>query len=69
MSDKPCAGQWTNIPKGDCGGWSNAARPDGCDDWKLEEDWILVTAFWQDIEHYWRDVAFWRDEITNWVTA
>jgi hypothetical protein len=69
MSEAPCADQWTNLPAGDCGAWGKLPPAAGCDEWRTDGDWILVSAFWQDVDHYWRDVAFWRDEIINWVTT
>lgn len=52
---EPCE-QWQNIPK------------DGsCDEWTYTDDWILVTYSWNDINHYWRDFAFWLDRPDTWV--
>ena len=54
---KPTCKSWTEIPKAG-----------SCKDWNTNEDWILITAFWQDMDHYWRDIALWRDRNTNWVS-
>lgn len=41
---------WEEVPKsGDCGEWVNT------------EDWILTTSLWNDTDHFWRDIALWRD--------
>lgn len=49
--------------------WTKIPAAEGCEDWHTSEDWILIDAFWQDADHYWRDVAFWTDNIINWVTV
>lgn len=65
----PDQGGWSEIAKGDCDQWDAIAGDENCGDWVTDEDWILITAFWQDIEHYWRDLALWQDRPTNWVTT
>jgi hypothetical protein len=65
----PDQGGWSEIAKGDCDQWGAIAGDENCGDWVTDEDWILITAFWQDIEHYWRDLALWQDRPTNWVTT
>ena len=49
-----CDGWWEEVPKSD-----------SCDQWVTRDDWILITAFWQDNEHFWRDIALWRDRPLN----
>jgi hypothetical protein len=56
-------------PTEGCGSWSGISGPNDCEEWNTDEDWILINAFWQDIAHYWRDIAFWQDNTTNWVTT
>jgi hypothetical protein len=65
----PDQGGWSEIAKGDCDQWGAIAGDESCGDWVTDEDWILITAFWQDIEHYWRDLALWQDRPTNWVSV
>ena len=50
-----------------CKAWVEIPKSGDCDAWSTNEDWILITAFWQDTEHFWRDIALWRDRPTNWV--
>ena len=69
MTDDATTNPWKEVPSGDCADWSEVPGGDNCVDWKTNEDWILITAFWQDIEHYWRDIALWRDRPTNWVSV
>lgn len=65
----PDCNSWTEVPKGDCDQWDTITDDGNCNNWNTNEDWILITAFWQDIEHYWRDIALWRDRPTNWVSV
>lgn len=53
----------------DCKAWTEIPKEGSCNDWTTNEDWILITAFWQDTEHFWRDIALWRDRPTNWVSV
>lgn len=52
----------------DCKSWVEIPKEGSCKDWATNEDWILITSFWQDNEHFWRDNALWRDSLTNWVS-
>lgn len=62
--------KWREVPSsGDCVEWNDVTGDGNCADWVTDEDWILITAFWQDIEHYWRDLALWQDRPTNWVSV
>lgn len=65
----PDFGQWTVAPRGDCDQWGTITGDGNCGEWDTDGDWILITAFWQDIEHYWRDIALWHDRPTNWVSV
>ena len=53
----------------DCKSWVEIPKEGSCKDWVTNEDWILITSFWQDNEHFWRDFALWRDRPTNWVSV
>ena len=63
----PACPEWVEVPKSDCDQWETVTGDESCNNWVTDEDWILITAFWQDIEHYWRDLALWQDRPTNWV--
>jgi hypothetical protein len=70
MTDDDTTNPWREVPSsGDCVDWNEVAGDGNCVDWKTDEDWILITAFWQDIEHYWRDLALWQDRPNNWVSV
>lgn len=66
MASRSCD-SWAEIPSGACDEWAEIDGSGGCDGWVTEDDWILITGFWQDIQHYWRDLALWQDGTTNWV--
>lgn len=64
---EPCD-EWAKVPKdGACDAWSGVPGDGNCNDWVTKDDWILVTSFWQDVEHYWRDLAYWLDRPESWV--
>ena len=45
----------------ECNGWTEIPKEGSCEEWVTNEDWILITGIWQDTEHFWRDIALWRD--------
>ena len=49
----------------DCGQWRPIASDDDCAKWGTDEDWILITGYWEDVNFY-RDIAVWNDGLPYW---
>ena len=49
----------------DCSQWTPIASDDNCANWGTDEDWILITGYWEDVNFY-RDIAVWNDGLPYW---